>query len=104
MNVFIGNDNVITLDQAFDLVEQEFIDAATVTVTLLDRKDVEIDGQEWPVAMGYVEESQGQYRAVLDDALDLTENQRLIALIELDAGSGKRAMWRVPCVATYRAS
>jgi hypothetical protein len=102
MNIYISNDNLLTLDKAFDAVTQAYINDATVEVTLLDRAGGEVDGQPWPQTLAYVAESDGKYRAVLDDALELKPDRPYDAVINLDAGSGKKANWRLRLFATYR--
>jgi hypothetical protein len=102
MNIFVDNDNVLTLRGAFDVITQAHINDADVEVTLLDRQGNEVAGQPWPQTLEYVAASDGDYRAVLDDALALGNQQRYEAVIDLDAGSGKKANWRVPLFASHR--
>lgn len=100
--VYISNDNVVVLDKAFDVITQQYLNAATVEVTLLDGQGEEVEGQVWPQAMGYVTSSEGRYRAVLDDALELKNGGKYTAVIDLDAGSGRKANWRAPVFAAFR--
>ena len=101
--VYIDNDNVITLDQAFDVITALYLNSATVTVTLLDGDDVAVTGQTFPLTMDYVAASDGKYRAVLEDALELSASPgRYTAVINLDAGGGRKANWRAPVFAAIR--
>ena len=98
----IEKDVLIELVGLKDEAAGTFINDATVEVTLLDKETgAEIDGQTWPHALAYVAGSAGNYRGILTDALQLTPEQRLVAVVDAvkDANTGH---WEIPEVARLR--
>lgn len=105
MDLYIDNDNVLTLVGLQNSVSAAYLNAATVAVTLTDADDTEISGETWPLTMSYVSGSDGNYRATLPDTLTgLTTLDELSATITADAGAGLAAKWVIPLTAKTRTS
>lgn len=100
--LYVSNDNLLTVDELYDAVAAAYLNAATVTVTLVDEDGSEVTGQSWPTTLAYVAASNGKYRAVLEDALSLAKNQTYTAQISVDGGADKAAYFEVPCQALTR--
>ncbi len=92
--IFDLNDNLLELVDLKDVVADTFANAATVTVTLVDKDDVEVVGETWPLTMAYVAASNGKYRAVLKDTLTLTVDALYTAKIDVNDGANKQAHWK----------
>ena len=92
-SLIIGTDNVLQLDALTDQSDSTFLNAATVTVTLLTRDGTEVSGETWPLTMDYVTSSDGRYTATLSDVLVLELNKRYQAVIVADGGAGKKRTW-----------
>lgn len=105
MDFYISNDNVLTLVGLKNSVSGAYLNAATVTVTLMDSEGFEVAGEAWPVTMSYVASSDGNYRATLTkDITGLSNADALVANIEADAGVGLFSSWSVPLTAKTRTS
>ena len=69
--IFLGNDTLIALDDVADSAGLP-VDTATVTARLFDVNNTEITTGGLPLTLPNV--SSGRYEAVLDKAVNLTEN------------------------------
>ena len=98
---YVGNDNVIVLDELTNSATAAYINDATVTVTVKDSAGVNVVGETWPLAMGYVSASNGKYRAVLQDTLSMTADRAYVAHIDA-AGDSLTGHWEVPVRAATR--
>lgn len=102
---YVGNTNVITLTGLMSEDEATYLNAATVTVTVKDSAGAEVTGETWPVTMDYVDASDGDYRAAISYAADLTAGNSYVAVIDVDATdtSGERVgHWEFPFKAEVR--
>jgi hypothetical protein len=100
--IFVGNDTVLEVQGLRSDVTGEPANAATLTVTLLDKSGAEVAGQVWPKPMSFVEGSRGLYRALLPAALPLVADARYTARIVADAGPDLIGTWNMECVARTR--
>lgn len=100
--LYVGNDMLLEVAGLRDDVTGDYLNAATVTVTLKTSAGVNVSGQAWPLALAYVTGSNGVYRATLIDTLSLTANSRYVATVIADAGDGKRAQWDLDFVCRMR--
>lgn len=91
--IYKGNDMVLELRGLASEVTGDYLNYATVAVTLKDASGVEVSGESWPLAMAYVASSNGKYRATLADTLSLTDRARYTATITADAGAGLKGEW-----------
>jgi len=94
-SLYIDSDNLVTLDALYDNAAAEYVNDATVTVTLTDRAGNEVSGETWPVTLSYVAGSDGKYRGTLSDSLSLSANRRYTAKVTADGGAGKARTWYV---------
>lgn len=102
--VYVANDNVLELTGLKNAVADDYIDDATVTVTLVDSAGNEVAGETWPLIMGYVAASDGDYRVTLPYGLDLSAGRSYTAQITADGGLGLRGYWALPVHAKRRTS
>lgn len=102
--LYVDNDNILEVCHLREELTGDFLNTATVQVTLFDADGAETTGDTWPKPMPYVANSKGVYRTVLPAALDLQPNSRYAAEINVDAGVSLLAKWVVNCVARVRDS
>lgn len=113
--VLRGNDNVIELDELKNEVAGTFLNAATVTVTVVDSGGTQVAGQTWPLTMNYVSGSDGKYRGTIEDvavfnlfspsgAVSKTQGFNYIAKVTADGGTGLKGFWEIPLQALNRIS
>lgn len=101
--LYVGNDHILEVHHLKNELTGEYLDSATVSVTLVDSEGDEVAGDTWPKAMSYVTDSNGIYRATMVNELVLTAGARYTAQLTADAGAGLRAYWELECVARDRA-
>lgn len=102
MTVFVANTNVLEIIGLKSAVEDTFINDATVEVTVKDADGAEVSGQTWPTAMAYVATSDGDYRAILEHDLALTDKAKYTAEISIDAGAERIGFWAYSFTAQAR--
>lgn len=100
--VYVANTNVIELAGLKDAVEGEFVNDATVTVTVKDGDGEEVAGQTWPATMGFVTDSDGLYRGIIEDDVELTAGTTYYAHVEVDAGPDRIGHWEFAFVPKTR--
>lgn len=100
--IYTGNDTVLEVANLTNQLTGLPLNAATVTVTLLDSEGEEVDGAVWPLTLAYVTSSRGVYRVTLSYLLDIVAGARYSAEITANGGAGLRAEWVVECVARER--
>jgi hypothetical protein len=81
--IYIGNSNVIEVDDVKNSITGIADEAATFEVTLVDSSGTEVVGQVWPVNIPHV--ADGLYRATLSPNLVMTPLRNYTAII---AGTG----------------
>lgn len=102
-DLYIGNDNLVTLDRLLDKATNQYINDATVTFDL--RTDYSPSGTS--VASGtleYVAGSNGKYQAVIEEDTTLTEGTTYYQEITVAASSDRVAKWQTPRTARRRTS
>lgn len=82
-----SSNNIIELDALRNGITGDYINDATVTVTIVDPDDNELTGQSWPTTMDYVNGSNGKYRALLDFDIDWPADYAF-SLISVNGGAG----------------
>jgi hypothetical protein len=100
--LYIGNDHAIELRGLKDEISNDFLNAATVTVTLKDSAGANVSGASWPIAMTFITGTNGVYRATLPDELAIVDGRRYTAVVVADGGANKRGQWNIPCAARLR--
>lgn len=91
--VYVANTNVIELSGLKSAIEDDFVNDATVTVTVKDEAGAEVAGQSWPETMAYVASSDGLYRGIIEDDVELTAGTTYVAHVEVDAGVDRVGHW-----------
>lgn len=98
---YVGNDNQLKLDGLRD-ADDTYINDATVTCTGVEDQDGNaISGDTFPKTLSYVADSDGNYRATLQQTLAIEAGVTYIAVITVDGG-GLQATFRAPFVANAR--
>lgn len=92
MEVFINNDNVIFVRGLRNVMEPEgqYLNDATVEVTLKNHMNQEVSGQSWPLTLAYITDSDGDYQGQLEDGIAMAPATHKLA-VHVDAGSDKIA-------------
>jgi hypothetical protein len=88
----INSDNYITLEGLKDSTNNQFINTATVTVTVYSPANVALSGTSWPVTMSYVASSNGNYRGILPATLVVNKGETLTAKVTATVG-GLSRVW-----------
>lgn len=105
MDLYISNDNLLTLVGLQNEATSAYLNSATVAVTLVDSDGTEVAGGTWPLTMSYVGGSDGNYRATLPDTLTgLTNNDALTAQVSANGGAGLGGYWEIALTAKTRTS
>lgn len=93
--LFDQNDMLIEVLGARDATAAAgtYLNSKTCEVTLKDSHLQKIAGETWPLAMGYVAASDGDYRGTLKDTLVLPANRVLKAEVVFNGGTGLQARW-----------
>lgn len=100
--LYRGNDHILELRGLKNELTGAALDAATVSVTLVDSAGAAVLGDDWPKTLSAVTGSPGTYRCTLGYAMTLAEDGRYTAQISVNAGNGLRARWDMACVARDR--
>lgn len=100
--LYVDNDTLLEVTRLRNDVTGDFLNSATVMVTLNNSAGVAVVGDTWPKPMSYVPASEGTYRATMPYTLALTSGQRYTAELTADAGAGLHATWQIECVARNR--
>lgn len=90
---FYQNDNIIEVDKLYDNVADDYVNNATVNVTVKDLDGAEVSGQSWPTQLAYVADSDGKYQATISDSVAFTRDTEYVAELSADGGAGKLAAW-----------
>ena len=100
--LYLNNDNTLEVAGLQNAVTGQYINDATVEVTLRDADGDEVAGQNWPLTLSYVTDSDGIYRGTLEDDLELTARADYTAEITVDAGADLTGQWSMPIIAITR--
>jgi len=96
MKIYIGNDNLLTVDELKNAATGAYINDATVTATLTDADGTEVTGQTWPTTLAYIAASNGTYRGSLSNGLSLDRSKEYRLEVAANGGAGLVGEW------TYR--
>ena len=102
LTLYVGNDMVLEVEGLTDEASGEVVNDADVTATLYTLAGAEVTGQAWPIALPYMTNTSGIYRATMADTLALVANQRYRARIITDGGPGRRGQWDIDVLAKTR--
>jgi len=95
----IGSDNLIRVDELTNEATDEYVNDATVTMTLRD-SDLEVVSGAQSLSLTYVAASNGRYHGALPDTLSLTAGSLYFLDVTTVSGSITR-LDRIPCRAHY---
>ena len=95
MTAFVSNTNLLRVNGLFNVVDGTFVNAGTVTATIVDSNDNEVAGETWPVTLAYVATSDGNYRVALDDETAFVAGASYTAKITALDGTSK-GFWEFP--------
>jgi hypothetical protein len=109
MQLYVSNTNLIYLYRLWSEVQGEYINDATVTVTIVDQDGNPVAGPSgvWPVTMEAAGDSsppQGDYYGVLSDQLQFVAGTTYTAKVDVDAGPGRVGHWEIQFLARTRVS
>ncbi len=82
----IGSDNLVEVDQLKD-ESGNFVNNASVTLTITERDGSPVVGDTFPKAMGYVSGSNGKYRGVVEQTLGVVCCRIYLAAITATIGA-----------------
>lgn len=100
--LFKDNDMVLEVSGLQNEVSREYLNAASVTVSLADAAGAAVSGATWPLSLSYVTSSNGVYRVTLADSLGISDEAKYIATVTADAGDKLRATWVLDCLGALR--
>lgn len=99
-SLYIGNSNVVELEDLKNSATNNIDTGASVQVTVLDEQEAEVTGQVWPVLMSHV--SNGLYRATLDPAINLVAGTVFFLKVEATGSGGQTGLWKYKVIAQER--
>ncbi len=104
-DVFVNNDNAVTISGLTDACDGTFQNAATVEFTVTDKDGVDVTfdntSDSWPRSMPYIVGSNGSYCGVIPIEAQLTAGQKYIAVVTANEG-GVRGRWNLHFTAKHR--
>jgi len=99
---YYKNDTLLELTGLKDEATDAYIATATVTASVKDAAGAAVTGQTWPLSLVYVTSSDGDYRGVLDKAINVAVGDRITVEVTVDAGSGRDAFFAIPVTVRQR--
>jgi hypothetical protein len=109
LTAYIGNDNVVRLTgaQAIALttgLATPLGAGAVITFRIQTLDGVDVPGETWPVAMGYLPGSDGDFIGVLRDTVTLDPWQEYLFVATADNGSDQHGTWSIRLMVAVRHS
>lgn len=101
LTIYQSNDTIIEMAGLKNELSGLFVNNAVVNVVLKDSLGANVAGQVWPLALNYVTDSLGVYRATLGFALPLLANKKYTANVFVSAG-GLVGNWAVEVICKVR--
>lgn len=90
MGLLSLNDQCITLEGLTDKTDGSFVNDATATVTL-KKNGVDVSGESWPLAMPYLAASNGDYRAIIQSTVDISDGEKVEVIVDVTTPGGGNA-------------
>ena len=100
LTIWFGNSHKVSLSELRDLAGQ-YVNNASVTVTLFDQAGDALAGTTWPLTMQEDGTNTGTYTAIIPYDVEVIPNQRLAGRIVADV-SGVVAQWDCPLTVKER--
>ena len=94
MTAFVANTNVLELRGLQEAIDETYVNNATVSVTVKDDCGDNVAGQTWPATMVYVTGTDGDYRFILFNTVELQAGKRYFAEITVNGPSNEVGFWR----------
>src|SRR5689334_22964735 len=102
--ISIGSDNLVRLDLLQNASTLAYVNAATVTFTLLDSTGAVVGGQQ-NIAMAYIAASKGRYEGTLPASITTTLTLNALYTIQITATYlGITLFRKLSCMAKYRSN
>jgi hypothetical protein len=101
MDVYVGNDNVITLTGLQNVNTGAYITGATVTGQLKTWAGTNVGTS---ITLSYVAASDGDYRGTIEEDVSITAGKAYWLYVDVDAGSDLKAHWELPLSAVRRSN
>jgi len=64
-NIYLSNDNLLSIEGLKNSSSGSYLNDATVTATLKDSGGTTVTGQTFPVTLSYIAQTNGNYQATL---------------------------------------
>ncbi len=100
--IYLNNDNLLSIEALKNASSGSFMNDATVTATLKDSSGNTVSGQTFPLTLSYMADTDGNYQATLSDSLNIIESTIYTAEITATSSSGLVAKWNMELTATKR--
>lgn len=94
--IYNGNDHVIKLLGLRDSRTGNYVNTATVESTIYNSRGQPLDGISWPLALGYVAASDGDYQADLDEEFVASLGSGYYMITTALALPDVKGKWRTP--------
>lgn len=98
LTLFVSNTMRVEVEGlgAFSAVNSfDYINDATVTVTIVDSTGTEVAGETWPVTLSYESASNGNYSGVVSKDIAVSDGDLLTAKLTVTSGSNV-GYWEPP--------
>jgi hypothetical protein len=99
--VFVGNDNLLKLTGLKKMAATVYDNEAVVTAVVTTRAGVNVTGQNMPVTLTYVEDSDGDYVGILYKEIEWELNEPYLAHVTAFS-DGLTALWTIRLTARTR--
>jgi hypothetical protein len=100
--LWVGNSNLIRLRKLQDVLTGVYLNAAQVTVTVLDESGAQVSGETWPKAAIY-QGGDGNYAVTLAAGLGIQDGQQVTLVIN-SVQSLTVGKWEIPMLCLRRAN
>ena len=80
----------------------DYVNDATVSITLKDEDGVDVTGVTFPVSLSYVSGSDGIYRGIISDTSNLITGSKYQVIILAEDFAGNKAEWISNAIAKDR--
>lgn len=87
-----ASDNVISVTGVRNVLadEDEYLNFASVWASIFDSTGENVDGVVWPVTLDHVEGSDGDYRGLIPDTVQLEVGNFYRVRVSVDDGPGRK--------------
>jgi hypothetical protein len=96
------NTSVAELRGLKSAIDGSYVNDAIAAITLLDKAGSEVGGTVWPIGMSYVSGSNGVYRAILPDDIEVESGERYLSRVVATLTDGSKATFNCGVHVTTR--